>query len=151
MTHWLSLYYCYAINTRQLIRRILFNVSLLWKTPGDKTFWLISAFQEHLSFVCPLFPTWVRFRFNKDGFWGPFFVIWNFLVTWSGLIMGEWHSLSPLIVEFLWTWNSQLGQHKPGRTVHVNSNKYYSHILLIFKWKAQFINAHIYILSCPKL
>lgn len=36
------------------------------------------------------------FHFNQEGFWGPFLVIWNFLITWSRLIMGEWRSHFPL-------------------------------------------------------
>ena len=36
--------------------------------------------------------------FHQEGFWRQFPVIWNFLITWSRLIMGEWHSHYPLTI-----------------------------------------------------
>lgn len=51
MIHWLSVYYCYNITTRQFIWKSLFILSLLRKDPGNKTFLLICTFKEHLSFV----------------------------------------------------------------------------------------------------
>lgn len=68
MAHWLSVYYCSIINTRQLIWKLLFSLSSLWKAPGNRTLLLVSASSECLSCLCPSFPTWIRFCFHQESF-----------------------------------------------------------------------------------
>ena len=112
MIHWSGVWvdFCYITDTRRLIWKILFILALLRKAQEAKTYQPLKS--SSLFFVlCFLLES----DFNQEGFWRPFLVIWNFLITWSGLIMGEWHSLSPLTVQFLWTGNSQFEQHKPSR------------------------------------
>lgn len=89
--NWLS-YFLLNCQHRTTFWKSLFILSLLWKTAGNKILLPAPVSEEPLSFVCPLFPTVrIRFCFSQEGFLGPSLVI--FLVTWSGLSMGECYVL----------------------------------------------------------